>query len=201
MADPINATAPAYRTRLTKAGHHHVGASFPLRTGDRDNRPSLTTLHDATESRLSRLSSHRRPRPHHKYGGERRSRATRQGATAIRARRAHRARGVAIRRSLIRTNKEHEGAGHRESTAGHGIARKHRGRRHGMGVKSVDRILNSRRHRRLGMNDLARLALSLSKVGPLIVAADHRPRGLDGAGLARTPPRLASRSGQMELFA
>jgi predicted DNA-binding helix-hairpin-helix protein len=71
----------------------------------------------------------------------------------------------------------------------------------GMGVKSVDRILNSRRHRRLGMNDLARLALSLGKVGPFIVAADHRPRGLDRAGLARSLPRLASRSGQMGLFA
>ncbi|WP_428394744.1 putative DNA modification/repair radical SAM protein [Lichenicoccus sp.] len=46
----------------------------------------------------------------------------------------------------------------------------------GIGVKSVDRIIASRRHRRLRMDDLARLRLSLNAVAPFIVAVGHTPR-------------------------
>jgi putative DNA modification/repair radical SAM protein len=45
----------------------------------------------------------------------------------------------------------------------------------GLGVKSADRLIGARRHRRLRMADLARLRLSLPKLAPFIVAADHTP--------------------------
>ncbi len=48
----------------------------------------------------------------------------------------------------------------------------------GLGVKSADRLIVARRHRRLRMADLARLRLSVTKLAPFIVAADHTPRGL-----------------------
>lgn len=67
----------------------------------------------------------------------------------------------------------------------------------GMGVKSVDRILVARRHRRLRMDDLARLRLTLSKVAPFVVAADHRPGGLLDS--ARLGQRLAPKPTQMRL--
>ncbi len=65
----------------------------------------------------------------------------------------------------------------------------------GLGVKSVDRILIARRHRRLRLDDLARLRLSLPKLSPFIVTADHRPRLTDSPALVRNLPR------QMSLFA
>lgn len=65
----------------------------------------------------------------------------------------------------------------------------------GLGVKSVSRILIARRHRRLRLDDLARLRLSLPKISPFIVAADHVPRLTDSLALTRNLPR------QMSLFA
>lgn len=69
----------------------------------------------------------------------------------------------------------------------------------GMGVKSVDRIIRARRHRRLRMDDLSRLHLPLSKVAPFIVTADHQP----GAQLddARLQQRLTPKPVQADLFA
>lgn len=64
----------------------------------------------------------------------------------------------------------------------------------GMGVKSVARIIQARRHRRLRMDDLARLRLPLAKVSPWVVTPDHRARGLEAATL---PQRMGR---QMELF-
>jgi putative DNA modification/repair radical SAM protein len=55
----------------------------------------------------------------------------------------------------------------------------------GLGVKSVDRILRARRHHRLRLEDLARLRLSLPKVSPFVVTADHVPRLTDSPNLAR----------------
>ena len=56
----------------------------------------------------------------------------------------------------------------------------------GLGVRAVDRILLARRHRRLRLDDVARLTSSVRKVRPFIVAADWRPtRLLDRAGLGR----------------
>ena len=46
----------------------------------------------------------------------------------------------------------------------------------GLGVRSVGRILASRRHQMLRMADLARLRLPLGKLAPFVVTPDHRPR-------------------------
>ena len=59
----------------------------------------------------------------------------------------------------------------------------------GFGVKSVDRLLLARKHRRLRMADLARLRLSLAKVQAFVTTADHRPRLLDSPSLPRALPR------------
>jgi putative DNA modification/repair radical SAM protein len=45
----------------------------------------------------------------------------------------------------------------------------------GLGVKSADRLISARRHRRLRIADLARLRLSVARLLPFIVAADHTP--------------------------
>jgi putative DNA modification/repair radical SAM protein len=45
----------------------------------------------------------------------------------------------------------------------------------GLGVKSTNRLIQARRHRRLRVEDLAMLHLSVSKLMPFIVAADHNP--------------------------
>ncbi len=69
----------------------------------------------------------------------------------------------------------------------------------GLGVKSVDRILIARRHRRLRLDDLSRLRLSLGKVTPFLITADHTPRLSDSQLLSASLPRLKSQ--QMSLFA
>jgi len=68
----------------------------------------------------------------------------------------------------------------------------------GLGVKSVDRILQVRRHRRLRMEDLARLKLSLAKIAPFVVALDHRPAGDPDS--ARLSQRLAAKPRQLALL-
>jgi predicted DNA-binding helix-hairpin-helix protein len=68
----------------------------------------------------------------------------------------------------------------------------------GLGVKSADRLISARRHRRLRMADLARLRLSLAKLAPFIVTADHTPgAALDSAGLAA---RFAPKAAQLSLI-
>ena len=69
----------------------------------------------------------------------------------------------------------------------------------GLGVKAVDKLLASRRHRRLRLDDVARLTVSISKVRPFVVAEDWRPTLLtDRADLAQ---RLKPKVQQLELFA
>jgi predicted DNA-binding helix-hairpin-helix protein len=69
----------------------------------------------------------------------------------------------------------------------------------GLGVKSVTRLLQARRHRRLRMEDLARLQLPLAKLAPFIVTADHTPGPqLDSAALRQ---RLTPKPVQQDLFA
>ena len=68
-----------------------------------------------------------------------------------------------------------------------------------MGVKSVDRLIQARRHRRLRMDDLARLRLSLAKIAPFVIAADHQPGGLLDS--ARLQQRLVPKPMQADLFA
>ena len=57
----------------------------------------------------------------------------------------------------------------------------------GLGAKSVERILSARRFRAVRAEDLGRLHLTLPKLLPFVVTADHRPRGnlLDRADLRR----------------
>ena len=69
----------------------------------------------------------------------------------------------------------------------------------GLGVKAVDRIIASRRWRRLALEDVARLTVSVTKVRPFITADGWRPTLLiDRADLAQ---RLKPRTEQLELFA
>ena len=69
----------------------------------------------------------------------------------------------------------------------------------GLGVKAVDRILASRRHRRLRLDDVARLTVSIAKLRPFLVTADWRPTALvDRADLRA---RLAPPAQQLDLFA
>jgi putative DNA modification/repair radical SAM protein len=68
----------------------------------------------------------------------------------------------------------------------------------GLGVKAVDRLLASRRWRRLRLDDLARLTVSLAKIRPFVIAEDWRPTLLtDKADLTKwlKPPEK-----QLELF-
>ena len=66
----------------------------------------------------------------------------------------------------------------------------------GLGTRAVDRILAARAHRRLRLDDVARLTRSIAKLRPFLIAADWRPVGLADAALPR--PRAAT--GQLELF-
>ncbi|HEX9933454.1 MAG TPA: putative DNA modification/repair radical SAM protein [Allosphingosinicella sp.] len=69
----------------------------------------------------------------------------------------------------------------------------------GLGVKAVDRLIASRRHRRLRLDDVARLTVSVAKVRPFLVAEDWRPTLVtDRADLAQ---RLKPKVKQLELFA
>lgn len=55
----------------------------------------------------------------------------------------------------------------------------------GLGVKTVERIIASRRVRALRSDDLARLKVSMRKVAPFLIFPDHRPtRLIDRADLA-----------------
>jgi len=68
----------------------------------------------------------------------------------------------------------------------------------GLGTKAVDRILASRRWRRLRLDDVARLTLSIAKVRPFIATADWRPTLLtDRADLRML---VAPKRQQLELF-
>jgi putative DNA modification/repair radical SAM protein len=49
----------------------------------------------------------------------------------------------------------------------------------GIGARSVDRMLTTRRHRTLRLDDVAKLAGSVRRARPFIVTADHRPHNLD----------------------
>ena len=68
----------------------------------------------------------------------------------------------------------------------------------GLGVKAVNRILASRRHRRLRLDDVARLTTSIKKLRPFLIASDWRPVQLaDQADLGREMPPAPA---QLDLF-
>ncbi len=66
----------------------------------------------------------------------------------------------------------------------------------GLGVKSVDRLIASRRWRRLRSSDLARMKLPLAKVLPFVELADHTPgTTLEADAL---PARLVQRAAPVQ---
>ncbi|MFO1143585.1 MAG: putative DNA modification/repair radical SAM protein [Amaricoccus sp.] len=67
----------------------------------------------------------------------------------------------------------------------------------GLGVKAVDRLIRARRHRRLRLDDLARLSASPRRAAPFVVTADHRAQGLDRLDLRS---RLVRPPEQLSLF-
>ncbi|WP_298398736.1 putative DNA modification/repair radical SAM protein [Sphingobium sp.] len=69
----------------------------------------------------------------------------------------------------------------------------------GLGVKAVDRILTSRRQRRLRLEDVARLTTSIVKLRPFLIAADWRPLALTDRADLRA--RLTPPAKQLDLFA
>jgi putative DNA modification/repair radical SAM protein len=66
----------------------------------------------------------------------------------------------------------------------------------GLGVKAVERILAARAHRRLRLDDVGRMTVSVAKLRPFLIAADWRPVALADAILTR--PRGPAH--QLELF-
>ncbi|HVF37473.1 MAG TPA: putative DNA modification/repair radical SAM protein [Sphingomicrobium sp.] len=69
----------------------------------------------------------------------------------------------------------------------------------GLGTKAVGRIILSRRWRRLRLDDVGRLTVSLAKVRPFIITADWRPTLLADRADLRQLVTPAAR--QLELFA
>ena len=69
----------------------------------------------------------------------------------------------------------------------------------GLGVKAVDRIVASRRWRRLRLEDVARLTVSVAKVRPFLIAEDWRPVALGDR--ADVTPLVKPKKEQLELFA
>ena len=69
----------------------------------------------------------------------------------------------------------------------------------GLGVTAVKRILAARRHKKLRLEDVGRVTVSISKVRPFIVAADWRPTHLTDRADLRS--LLAPKQEQLELFA
>jgi predicted DNA-binding helix-hairpin-helix protein len=69
----------------------------------------------------------------------------------------------------------------------------------GLGTKAVERIMSSRRWRKLRLDDVARLTLSIAKVRPFIITIDWRPTLLtDRPDLQAL---VAPNGQQLELFA
>jgi predicted DNA-binding helix-hairpin-helix protein len=69
----------------------------------------------------------------------------------------------------------------------------------GLGTKAVDKLIASRRFRKLRLDDVARLTLSIAKVRPFITAADWRPTLLTDRADLRS--LVAPKQSQLELFA
>lgn len=68
----------------------------------------------------------------------------------------------------------------------------------GLGVRTVDRVLQARAHSRLRLSDLKRLTGSIERLRPFVVTMDHRPTRLLDVAELRTivTPRIK----QLSLF-
>jgi predicted DNA-binding helix-hairpin-helix protein len=70
----------------------------------------------------------------------------------------------------------------------------------GLGVKGANALLRARRQKRLQLEDVARIALSIDKLRPFIVAADWRPVQLADRDDLRSLLIRPKKAEQMELF-
>ncbi len=68
----------------------------------------------------------------------------------------------------------------------------------GLGTRSIDRILSTRRHHRLRLEDVARIAGTIDKVRPFIEADDWTPGGLTDDHRLRA--KLTAQPEQLSLF-
>ncbi|WP_428683329.1 putative DNA modification/repair radical SAM protein [Reyranella sp.] len=68
----------------------------------------------------------------------------------------------------------------------------------GLGVRSVDKIIAARRHARLRLADIGRLARSVKRLLPFLIAADYRPTKISDRADLRT--NLAEAPAQGSLF-
>jgi putative DNA modification/repair radical SAM protein len=71
----------------------------------------------------------------------------------------------------------------------------------GLGVRAVDAILSSRRHRKLRLEDVGRLTVSIAKLRPFLIAADWRPVQLADREDLRALVMPHGKVEQLELFA
>jgi putative DNA modification/repair radical SAM protein len=71
----------------------------------------------------------------------------------------------------------------------------------GLGRRTVDRAIASRRARRLRVDDLVRLRVSLRRVLPFVVTTDHRPRGTVAEAAFEHHLRQSSSKAQYDMFA
>ena len=69
----------------------------------------------------------------------------------------------------------------------------------GLGTQAVKKVLATRRHRTLRLDDVAKMTVSIAKIRPFIVAADWRPTLLTDRADLRA--QLAPKAEQLELFA
>jgi putative DNA modification/repair radical SAM protein len=69
----------------------------------------------------------------------------------------------------------------------------------GLGTKAVDAIVRSRKWRRLRLEDIGRLTVSIKKLRPFLIAEDWHPGGLLDRDNLR--PLVAPNAEQLELFA
>jgi predicted DNA-binding helix-hairpin-helix protein len=67
----------------------------------------------------------------------------------------------------------------------------------GLGVRNADRIIGIRQFAKVGLADLVRLRVSVKKVLPFIIAADHHPAKLE-VDSARLRARFAPKPEQLE---
>jgi len=68
----------------------------------------------------------------------------------------------------------------------------------GLGVKAVDRIIATRKWRKLRLEDVGRLTVSITKLRPFLIAEDWRPVAL--AERADLKPLVQPKGKQLELF-
>ena len=71
----------------------------------------------------------------------------------------------------------------------------------GLGVRAVNGVIKARRHRRLRLEDVGRLTVSIAKLRPFLIAADWRPILLTDRADLRALVAPPGKSEQLELFA